>query len=268
MTEIDFLVIFIIILSIFLEAKEGVFNALKDLLTALGSILIGIITYQITYRLSYSFNLGIISFLVSALGFLILIYLIFQNKKQGKKSLFSRIGGGIFGFFLGIGISLATLFIISLFLPMSVEEAKLGDKILDIIPKIYYLADRVNLQFPILKNAYSQEWENWDVQFQERINFSHLDQSTCIQCGGKVRFKGYFRKDGALVSPLFVCEKCGRRSDGCQTFDGFHKLYNKCPIDVAKGEMLLDCGVYTNKKGVLPKGRCPVCGKKLTLNKH
>ncbi|MEO0099650.1 MAG: CvpA family protein [candidate division WOR-3 bacterium] len=263
MTEIDFLVISIIILSVFLEAKEGFFNSLKDLLSALGSIFIGIITYQITYRLSYSFNLGIISFLVSAFGFLIIIYLVFRNKKDRGKSLFSRIGGGISGFFLGIGASLATLIILSLFFPVAVEEAKLGNKILDLLPKIYYLADRVDLQFPMLKNAYTKEWENWDGQFRERINFSHLDRSTCIQCRGKVRFEGYFRKGGALVSPLFICEKCGRKSDGCQTFEGFHKLYNKCPIDIAQKGMLLDCGVWASGVGVFPKGQCPVCGKRL-----
>jgi len=264
--EVDFLVIFIIILAVFLEANEGSLSALRDLLTALSSIIIGMITYKITFLLSRSFSLGLFAFLVSALGVLLLISLLFRRREKGRLSIINRIGGAISGFFLGIGASLAFLIILTFFSPLSVGEAKLGNKILDILPKIYYLADLIDLPFPMLKNPYAAEWENWNVQFRERINFSRLDKSRCIQCGGRVRFKGYFRKSGILVSPLFICEKCGRKSDGCQTFEGFHKLYGKCVIDVARKGVLLDCGVWENGKGVVPKGRCPVCGKELNFH--
>ncbi len=262
---IDFLIVFIIILSISLEIREGFLHSLQNLLTAFGSILIGIIAYQIIFRLFQSFIIGIISFIIATSGFLLLSHLLLRGRrKRGRQTKFSfaSIGGALCGFFLGIGASLATLIILSFLFPNEIEESKLSNKILNILPYVYHLADIVDLKFPMLKNFYQEEWEDWEIQFRERINFSHLDKSTCIQCGNQVKFKGYFRRRGILVSPLFVCKVCGRRSDGCQTFEGFHELYGKCPIDIAKRCVLLDCGVWPNKKGVTPYGICPVCGKK------
>ncbi len=262
---IDLLVLAIIILATVSEAKEGFINSLLDFLLALLSIFIGILAYQIAFRLSHSFQMGIISFLISALVLLFVGSLLLSKIKRGERKMsfsFNAIGGAISGFLLGIGAAFAVLTVLSLLFSKEVEESKLGNKILDFLPKVYYLADMVDLKFPMLKNAYQDEWKEWGIQFRERVNFSRLDGSTCIQCGGKVKFKGYFRRQGILVSPLFVCSKCGRKSDGCQTFEGFHQLYNKCPIEVVKKKVVLDCGVWPNGKGVIPKGSCPVCGKR------
>jgi len=96
-----------------------------------------------------------------------------------------------------------------------------------------------------------------------RINFSRLDGSMCIKCRGRMRFLGYKRRFPPAISPKFQCEQCGRTTDGCQSFQGMHQLYNECPVNVAKRGVLLNCGVWTNPDSVLPKGKCPVCGREL-----
>lgn len=97
------------------------------------------------------------------------------------------------------------------------------------------------------------------------INFTKLNGSTCIKCRGKAAFLGYKWKDLSTPSPKFRCTVCGRTSDGCQTFEGFHKMYADCPFTLADQGALLDCGVWTNGDGVVPLGVCPVCGRRLNL---
>jgi hypothetical protein len=97
------------------------------------------------------------------------------------------------------------------------------------------------------------------------INFTKLDGGTCIKCGAAVDFVGYVRKGGSFPFPKFKCPKCGRTSDGCQLFEGFHAMYHACPYDVADRGGTLDCGVWTNNDPVVPQGKCPVCGRTLQL---
>ena len=96
-----------------------------------------------------------------------------------------------------------------------------------------------------------------------RINFARLEGSTCIACRGRMRFLGYQRRFPPAISPKLRCEQCGRTTDGCQSFQGMHMLYNECPVNVARKGGYLDCGVWSNHKPVLPLGRCPVCGREL-----
>jgi hypothetical protein len=95
----------------------------------------------------------------------------------------------------------------------------------------------------------------------ERINYSRLNGSTCIECRAAVKFIGYHRRFEVAVSPKFVCPVCGRTSDGCQTFEGFHRMYGRCPVDVAEALGPIDCGVWPNDRPVYPKGVCPLDGK-------
>lgn len=94
-----------------------------------------------------------------------------------------------------------------------------------------------------------------------RVNFSRLNGVTCINCRTPVEFLGYRFSRGTMISPEYRCPKCGRTSDGCQTFEGFHIIYGKCPVDLANQGVEFDCGVWTNGWWTLPHGKCPVCGK-------
>jgi hypothetical protein len=97
------------------------------------------------------------------------------------------------------------------------------------------------------------------LQFM-RLNFTRLDGATCLNCRGKVQFLGYRFSRGTLMSPEFRCPKCGRTSDGCQTFEGFHAIYGKCPVTLAEEGVQFDCGVWRNGSWTVPRGVCPVCG--------
>jgi len=96
-----------------------------------------------------------------------------------------------------------------------------------------------------------------------RYNFAKLDGATCIKCRGPVEFKGFLLRSGGAMMPLIVCTTCGRKSDGCQTFEGFHALYQACPVDYAVKGQRFDCGNWTNFEWVSPDGECPIDKKVL-----
>lgn len=124
-----------------------------------------------------------------------------------------------------------------------------------VIPKMIYLPQNYPDEFKI---------NNTEIRFW-KINFTEFDGLTCMECGGSVKFEGYFLRIGATIVPKFICEKCGRTSCGCQTYEGFHKIYNACPIDLAKEKLRFDCGRWQNYKLITPKESCPVDGKKLNF---
>lgn len=94
------------------------------------------------------------------------------------------------------------------------------------------------------------------------IQWSELDGATCFACGGRVKYQGmksHLVNGQMVISPYFVCTSCGRHSDGCQTFEGYHKLYGVCPEHLAELGYRFDCGMWPNGNFVKPQGRCPVC---------
>lgn len=92
------------------------------------------------------------------------------------------------------------------------------------------------------------------------IDFRTLDGATCFACQGKVVFRGYLINSHGSVSPKFVCTGCGRTSDGCQTYEGYHLLYGSCPAVLGREGYRFDCGIWSNGDYRRPVGRCPVCG--------
>ncbi len=79
---------------------------------------------------------------------------------------------------------------------------------------------------------------------------------TCVWCGGRVTCREFGHAPHPNV-PLFECETCGRRSDGCQTFEGHHLLYAYCPLEDA-GKMRCGHWLCEWEKA---RGRCPVCAR-------
>jgi len=85
-------------------------------------------------------------------------------------------------------------------------------------------------------------------------HFREEGRWTCIVCGGRVRCRFFGHQPQPRV-PLFECERCGRRSDGCQTFEGHHLLYRYCPLEEAH---TMRCG-HWRPEWQRAKGTCPVC---------
>jgi len=77
---------------------------------------------------------------------------------------------------------------------------------------------------------------------------------SCAACGGRIRFLG-FGHDPQPRVPLFQCSLCGRRSDGCQTFEGHHLLYGYCPL---RDDAHSRCGYWLGD-WAKARGPCPVC---------
>ena len=193
-------------------------------------------------------------------------------KRVEIKPLFERIFGGLFGIINGVIIASGFLIIISASpnAGREIDANRLSPHIRNYIPKVYEKLERNGISLP--------KWIGIPANYQDelslsemgarftKINFVQLDGSHCMNCGHAVKFDGYFPKYGAVFVPRFTCENCHRTSDGCQTYEGFHKMYGVCPVDLARKGQLFDCGNWPNHLWIIPKGPCPVDGKQLDIS--
>jgi hypothetical protein len=85
--------------------------------------------------------------------------------------------------------------------------------------------------------------------------FREWGEWTCVRCGGRVEYREFGHEPRPGV-PLFECVACGRRSDGCQTFEGHHVLYGECALE---DRVPTRCGHWLCE-WARPGGECPVCG--------
>jgi hypothetical protein len=279
MNEVDLVVILIVALSTYHGIRHGLLSGAADL-AAIGLALgIGASAWRI--GAAPMRWLGFPEALAGLLGFIILtvgvafggnhlILWLLRNVRPPK--WLENSGGGVLGFFLGLLLS-AFLLIFSGAMPnayKAIPKSLLGPRLLAIVPAIHGDMEQIGLPLPklvMLPTNYREELAGngmrQGLQFLQ-INFTRLDGSKCIKCEHRVHFLGYKFPRGTLLSPKFQCPNCGRTSDGCQTFQGFHKIYGKCPVDIARQGVWFDCGVWTNGNFVLPHGKCPIDGKELT----
>jgi hypothetical protein len=129
-----------------------------------------------------------------------------------------------------------------------VRESFLAKDILGLTPLFYFFQER-SLPANVPRLMITPE----GLQLR-RFNYQELDGATCLACGGKVQFDGYKSK-GVMSYPHFTCTQCGRTSDGCQTYEGYHLLYGKCPKEVEEH----NCELWPDPRSVKAKGTCPVC---------
>jgi hypothetical protein len=270
MNFIDLIILIVLAVTIYTEARRGFLLILLDILRVIIALIIGGLGYLIGSRIFHNLELGLFLFMFLALGTVFIIPRIFRFTPSQTEPLVSRMISGLLGFVIGIFICLGVIMIIATIPSFrdDVDSSVLAQPILTIVPAIHYEADVLNLRMPSMGTTALKFNEEGNPVFQrntlrERVNFLRLDNSTCIECNTMVNFKGYKRRFGLLVSPLFVCPNCGRTSDGCQTFEGFHKIYGRCPIEIVEKTGPIDCGVWTNNRPVYPKGKCPVCGRTL-----
>ena len=268
---IDLLILLLIGAGIFAEVRRGLFFALSDIVRIAGGVAAGFAAYSLFHRLFHSYIAGFVALAVAALAVVTLVPVALRLLKLDPawgKTGWGRAAAGIVG--LAIGLLIAAVFV-----PVigrggwgreAVPRSVLARPFLQTAPALYYIADALNLDFPMLNVRairFEDEGQAEQAALVERINYSRLNGSTCIECRAAVKFAGYHRRFEVAVSPKFVCPVCDRTSDGCQTFEGFHKMYGRCPVDVSEALGPIDCGVWPNDRPVYPNGVCPLDGKVL-----
>jgi len=276
MNEIDIVIVLIVGLSIYYAAVRGVVTGLVDLLSIPLGVGLGSLIWRPAAALLGAF--GFPSFLAGLLGFALvavgvavgIVYLgtwLARDLHPGK--LLDGIGGGVTGLFFGLLFSALTLVGSGLIPNVSVplEHSFLGPRVIRLVPDSYTALERFGVALPklaVFPPDYKEEFTRARraPRFLQ-INFSRLEGATCIKCGRRVHFLGYQFRRGTFISPKFQCPNCGRTSDGCQTFEGFHRIYGRCPVALAREGIRFDCGVWTNGEFVSPKGVCPIDGNHL-----
>ncbi len=268
---IDGLIVLLIGLGVYAEMRRGLFFALFDVFRLVAAIVVGFAAYSAFHRLFHSYTVGLIALGIASLTAVMVVPIVLRLLKADPawgRTLVGRLGAGL----IGIGIGFIT---VAAFLPVigrsgrgreAVPRSTLAQPFIDAAPALYYVADVFNLDFPVLSTRairFEYEGKDGEPALVERVNYSRLNGSTCIECGARVHFDGYFNRIGASISPRFTCPDCGRRSDGCQTFEGFHRMYGLCPGEVAQALGPIDCGVWPNDRALYPRGVCPVCGKSI-----
>jgi len=278
MTGIDFITAVFVLAGLVSGVARGFIGTLIDLIGIFAGLTVASIVYKAPTGLLAKFKItgtpvDLICFILSALLFIFSIILLLEllRKKKYTKLLIDRIFGFFLGFIEGLIFASGLLIIMSSSFSSAqdVEQSKLAKYVIRFIPKVYEEIERKGITFPkmiISPASYQDEFKVLDYRISfKKINFTKLDGATCLKCGGKVKFEGYFPKVGAALVPKFKCSKCGRISDGCQTYEGYHLLYGNCPVKLAKEGQRFDCGNWRNFEWITPKGPCPVCGEKIDL---
>lgn len=180
-----------------------------------------------------------------------------------------KAGGSIAGLCIGLAFVAVMLILLTAF-PVygefydHVEQSFLAPQIVDNAVLIYdEISDIFSLRLPIL-TAHPENISLLNplngLSEHYGVNFKGLDGAECFVCNGNVEYLGYFENGKGSNSPKFICTDCGRTSDGCQTYEGYHQMYHQCPVELGNIGYRLDCGIWTNHSYHRPLGPCPVCG--------
>ncbi|MDD3726453.1 MAG: CvpA family protein [Candidatus Ratteibacteria bacterium] len=278
MTGIDITIAILLLSGALLGIVRGCVGSIFDLIGIGVGIILASYVYKAPVVLFERFNItgnaiNIVCFLgISLVLVLTCIFLLdILRKRVEYKHIIDRILGALPGAVEGAiltGIILITMSV-SYNSAMDVQQSKLSKYILKFLPPIYEKTDMLKINLPkvvYLPTQYPNEFQqaNQELYFW-KINFSQWEGFTCTKCGSKVKFDGYFLRIGAAIVPRFTCENCGRTSDGCQTYEGFHKLYKTCPVEIARQKLRFDCGRWPNYELISPRGPCPIDHKTLSI---
>ncbi len=278
MNQIDLFIIVVVAVFAVSGSRRGLISSAGDIISialalGIGSVVYPLAAAPIAWLLHFPPNVS------GPIGYLVVTVIIALSAGWGCAALahrfepskhISRIGGAVFGGVLGAILS-GVLVLASGLLPgagSAAQQSLLGRNMIQVVPRLHEGMESIGLPLPKLVQLptdYRDELEGMrqGLQFM-RLNFTKLDGAMCIHCRTPVKFVGYKFSHGMLMSPKFQCPNCGRTSDGCQTFEGFHAIYGKCPVDLANQGVEFDCGVWTNGWWTVPHGKCPVCGKEFT----
>jgi len=275
---IDFVAGLMLIGGILMGLVRGFLGTLIDLISIFLGLALGSFVYLAPVRLFRHFNITgiaveIICFVLSVFVLTFTAITLFEmlRKRVEWKHFLDRLAGAGLGILEGFILSSGILILMSTSSQAATEisQSLVAGKVLRFLPAVLEKMERHNIVLPkliMLPSSYPEEFEvkHKTVRFT-KISFVKLDGATCLKCGGKVHFAGYFVLQGARLTPKFVCSQCGRTSDGCQTYEGFHAIYGSCPVELAKKGQRFDCGSWPNHEWVSPGKTCPVCGKSLEI---
>jgi len=276
--QVDLFVIVILGVNVYYGATRGFLRGVGDLAALFAALGIGSLVYPIPAWLVGAI-LGpppvlrdLVGFIVSALAIAVGAGYLFGRIADRHKlhPAADHVGGGAAGLLVG-AILVGLLLLLSGAITGTtgpIDDSALAAPFVEVVPAMHVAMDRVGLPIPklvMLPPKYEMELEEmrYGPQFM-RLNFARLAGSTCIKCRGPLRFLGYKRVRGSRLAPKLVCRRCGRTTDGCQSFEGMHSIYNQCPVLVARKGIKLNCGIWTNPDWVYPKGPCPVDGNLFT----
>lgn len=285
MNWIDLGIILIIILLVLDGFRAGLIHKTAQVI----GVVLGLLVSAAYYTLVGNFlieQFNIPSGVADAISFLVVFFAVFTVvvcagsligviTRLKLLRVFDRAGGAVLGFLLGIFISGVVLLIATTFPVVSsynvpVEESRYGADTIRMVEGVYELAES-SLSLDIPRLAFNPEdlslllEEGGKVPDFRLINFSQLEGATCIACGGSAEFLGYLRTEKGVVTPKLVCRDCGRTSEGCQTYEGHHLLYDRCPAVLGRMGYRTDCGMWPNGDYVRVTGTCPQCGESGTL---
>lgn len=273
MNQVDLFVIAVTVACAISGARRGLISSAGDIIAIALALAIGSVAYPLAAA-PITWIFGLPPSIAGPLGYLAVALAVALGASWGCSILAHRFepgrriglaGGAAFGVVVGAVLS-GVLILAFGILPgtaPAVERSALGRSLVQVVPRLHEGMDSLGLPLPKLVQLptdYREEGLRQGLQFL-RLNFTRLDGATCINCRSPVQFLGYRFSRGTLLSPEFRCPNCGRTSDGCQTFEGFHAIYGKCPVELAEQGVKFDCGVWTNGWWTVPHGRCPVCGR-------
>jgi uncharacterized membrane protein required for colicin V production len=262
---------------VYYGATRGLWRGVGDLAALFLALGIGSLIYPAPAAILGLLGLApvmrdLLGFIVSAVAITVGVGYLFAHLADRHKlqRVADYVGGGVAGTVIG-AILVSLLVMVSGTITGTsrpIDRSALAPPFLEIVPTLQVSMDRIGLPIPklvLLPPRYEQELGNmrFGPQFM-RLNFARLEDATCIKCRGPLEFLGYKRVRGSRLSPKFICRRCGRTSDGCQSFQGMHAIYDECPVLVARRGIRLNCGIWPNPDFVYPLGRCPVDGNVFT----
>jgi len=275
--QVDLFIIVVVGLNVYYSATRGLWRGVGDLAALFLALGIGSLVYPAPAALLGLLGLppvvrDLLGFILSAVVIAVGTGYLFAHIAQRHKlpPIADHVGGGAAGTVIG-AILVSLLLMVSGTITGTtrpIDRSALAGPLLEIVPTMHVAMDRIGLPIPklvLLPPRYEMELGHmrYGPQFM-RLNFAHLENATCIKCRGPLEFLGYKRVRGSRLAPKFRCRRCGRTSDGCQSFQGMHAIYGECPVLVARRGVKLNCGVWTNRDWVYPLGACPVDGNVFT----
>jgi uncharacterized membrane protein required for colicin V production len=268
MNGLDWAIIISLLISVYRGFRSGLVQQLFGLG---GSILALVVAFRycsglgnaLASWLNVSENLGnILAFIILVVGISsVMAYLGFRWQETTVSSpvfFIDGVAGALFG-----GLKTLVIWVLILLLMASLPwdvlkkplyESDLAGDVLKAAPLFYFLQEEV-LPAEVPRIFLTPE----GVQVR-KVKYEDLDGSTCIACGGRVRYQGK-EKQGAFHFPRFQCTSCGRVSDGCLTFEGYHLFYRRCVWESKTVVTGINCEVWPGPAPVYPVLPCPVCGK-------
>lgn len=277
---LDIVITVILLLSIL----QGIRSGLIKSVFSIAGITAGLICAIVFYSIGSDFLSGLINiprFIADALSFITIFSLsaAFVHLVGSFLSAITRLslikladkaGGSAAGLVIGLALIGVILILLTAF-PLyggfedHVEQSYLAPQIIETTVFVYEeISNLLSLELPRL-SAHPEQVERYfsatsSVSEHYGVDFKGLAGAGCFVCGGNVEFLGYFDNNRGSTSPKFICTDCGRTSDGCQTYEGYHQMYHQCPVELGNQGYRLDCGIWTNHSYHRPVGPCPVCG--------